>query len=91
MQGIEGVWSCDKARDGGRNGVEKWWVYEQSEDRWESYSCVKKILRKHIMMAKFMNCNDTIVSIFYRHNVVGENTYFFYTKIGERTSLLPTS
>lgn len=22
--GIEGVWSCDKARDGGRNGVEKW-------------------------------------------------------------------
>ena len=59
--------------------------YEQSEDRWESCNCVKKILRKHIMMDKFMNCNDTIVSIFYRHNVVGENTYFFYKKMGGRT------
>ena len=66
-------------------------LYEQSEDRRESYSCVKKILRKHIMMDKFMKCNDTIVSIFYRHNVVGEDTYFFYTKMGGRTSLLLTS
>ena len=34
------------------------------------------------MMGGFINCKRFMVSIFYIRNVVGDNTYSMYTKMG---------
>ena len=46
---------------------------------------------EHTMMGGLISFVMVLVYIFYIHNVVGEYTYFIYTKMGGRTSLLLTS